>query len=259
MNKKLSDLTKDNENFASLKKDFEDRVKIGTCFDSVVNFLEAEKKRIETEYSKQSVKVYGAGIVAQIDFTQYLRFAFDKLDRGKDYLIEDILKSAEADYERVFGGYPEVIKHSFNSGEFEKGVLQNLSKGVGLLLFRKYLLDTFSNKEQKKGKPKTLKKIFVKPEHYKPCLNVLQEINVINANNEYIGNNKGVFPLWIRELETGGFIHKQSNIIYKNLLNKAITILNLSNDASEFTKTYKRLETNDTLNDIKYHLSQIKK
>ena len=44
--------------------------------------------------------------------------------------------------------------------------------------------------------------------------------------------------------------------IYKDLLNKKIKDLNLTADASEFRKNYKRLENNNVELDIKTILSQ---
>lgn len=196
MNKKLSDFIKDNENFASLKKDFEDRLKIGTRFDSMANFLEAEKKRIKTEYSKQSISVTSPGIVADFEYTKYLRFSFDTLDRGKDYLIEDILKSAREDYENIFKCYPEVIKHDLNSGEFEKGVLQNLSNGVGLLLYRKFLISVSESESQKrkfdsnKNKPQTLKEIFISEDAFNDIMKRLSD-NGFTDEELWVEKRKG--------------------------------------------------------------------
>ena len=65
--------------------------------------------------------------------------------------------------------------------------------------------------------------------------------------------------MWIKLLKTNKplpLIDHFPDIVYKDLLNAKITNLNLSKDASEFRKNYKRLENSDIESEIKFHLSQ---
>ena len=109
--------------------------------------------------------------------------------------------------------------------------------------------------------PETLEEIFYKTENAEICLSILREIEppFIDNDNNFLGKGKGVFPLWINVLLTNNekpLIKYYSNSVYKDLLNKKIKGLNLSKDASEFRKHYKRLEKNNIELDIKAILSQ---
>ena len=110
--------------------------------------------------------------------------------------------------------------------------------------------------------PITFEELFYNPNDAEICLEILSELfpPSIDAANNYIGNNKGIFPLWIRVLKENKpkpLIRHYKDIIYKNLLNSKIHGLNLSKDASEFRKQYSRLEKDRVELNIKTILSQI--
>jgi hypothetical protein len=109
--------------------------------------------------------------------------------------------------------------------------------------------------------PKTFEELFYNPKHAEPCLNVLRELQppVIDAINNYIGKAKGVFPLWVKVLKNHKpepLIKHFKDTIYKDLLNQKVKGLKLTPDASEFRKSYVRLEKNKIELDIKTILSQ---
>ena len=109
--------------------------------------------------------------------------------------------------------------------------------------------------------PKTFEELFYNPEHAEICLRILSELQppVIDSINNYIGNLKGVFPLWVEVLKKHKpqpLIKHFKNSVYKDLLNQKIKGLNLTKDASEFRKQYKRIENNKIDIDIKAILSQ---
>ena len=110
--------------------------------------------------------------------------------------------------------------------------------------------------------PKTFEELFYNLKHAEPCLKILSELQppVIDAINNYIGKaKKGVFPLWVKVLKTHKpepLIKHFKDVVYKDLLNKKVKGLNLSKDASEFRKQYKRVENNKIELDIKTILSQ---
>lgn len=110
-------------------------------------------------------------------------------------------------------------------------------------------------------KPNSFEELFYDPKDAEPCLRLLGELTppVIDAANNFIGKAKGVFPLWIKVLlnnKPQPLIKHCKDIVYKDLLNQKIKGLNLSKDASEFRKDYKRLNNNKTELDIKTILSQ---
>lgn len=109
--------------------------------------------------------------------------------------------------------------------------------------------------------PKTFEELFYNPEHAEPCLKILSELQppVIDAINNYIGKAKGVFPLWVKILKNHKpepLIKHFKDAVYKDLLNQKVKGLNLSKDASEFRKQYKRVEKDKIELDIKTILSQ---
>jgi len=109
--------------------------------------------------------------------------------------------------------------------------------------------------------PKSIEDIFLKPEYAKPCLDILRELNpaVIDQDNNYIGKNKGVFPLWIKVLrgyKSYTILKHFKDHIYKEILNKTFSGLNLTKDASEFRKNYSRLNRQGIELDMKTILSQ---
>lgn len=109
--------------------------------------------------------------------------------------------------------------------------------------------------------PITFEELFYNTKNAEVCLNILRELEpkVIDGLNNYIGKAKGIFPLWVQVLKTFNpqpLIKHFPDKIYKDLLNKKINGLNLSKDASEFRKTYKRLVNNNIELDIKTILSQ---
>src|SRR5690606_8423881 len=117
------------------------------------------------------------------------------------------------------------------------------------------------NPKKNRTQPQTFESIFHNPQHIEVCLDILRELDppVIDATNNYIGKAKGIFPLWIKVLKTykpKPIIKHFEDKVYKDLLNEKIIGLNLTKDASEFRKTYKRLENNQVELDIKAILSQ---
>jgi hypothetical protein len=132
--------------------------------------------------------------------------------------------------------------------------------------FAKAIEETNQPTQQRETKtkqeiPKTFEELFYNPENAEPCLKILSDIQppVIDAINNYIGKAKGVFPLWVRVLKN----HKPEPLIkhfkddiYKDLLNQKVKGLNLSKDASEFRKEYKRIKKDKIELDIKTILSQ---
>jgi hypothetical protein len=101
------------------------------------------------------------------------------------------------------------------------------------------------NNEIKNSNHISFEEMFYDVSNAEPCLNILKNLDepFIDADFNYIGKNKGIFPLWIQEMKSHSkpLIKHLPDIIYKDLLNSKIKGLNLSKDASEFRKDYKRL------------------
>lgn len=163
----------------------------------------------------------------------------------------------------------------FSTIKFNKDpILMNSSDRTKVYARAKYLewlKENFSQKtdeirrnnhgKKPKEVPNTFEELFINPNDAEPCLRILGELEkpAIDAANNYIGKAKGIFPLWIKILlghKPRPLIKPFSDQIYKEFLNKKVTGLNLTSDASEFRKNYKRLEYNKIEIDIKTILSQ---
>jgi hypothetical protein len=145
--------------------------------------------------------------------------------------------------------------------EFKENTLKNDEVLVFCQIELEYLKNLPAeqqNKPQTKTVPSTFEELFFLASNAEQCLQILKEIDpaVITDINHYMGSNKGIFPILMKELERTGLIRPQKPIVYKDLLNQRITGLNLSKDASEWRKAYKRLETDKTALSIKALISQ---
>ncbi len=114
-----------------------------------------------------------------------------------------------------------------------------------------------SAKKQKLNEvnPNTFESMFSDQFAANASLEVLRTLEkpVINESNVYVGKNKGIIPIWIRMLKSYPelFISSLTEIEIKDILNQKIKNLNLSKDASEFRKDYKRLDTEELLLEMK--------
>ncbi len=108
----------------------------------------------------------------------------------------------------------------------------------------------------------TLEEMFENAKYAEVCLDILRKLPkpVLDSANNYIGKNKGIFPLWIKILQQHKplpLIKPLKDIEYKDILNATIHGLKLTDDASEFRKDYKRLATDNVELDMRAILSQI--
>lgn len=184
------------------------------------------------------------------------------LDR-KDYVLglftnlESFLKNAsinfnKSPFESIFKISKEKINNCISVEDIK--FLATLTEKTGIS-------KKLNSKEVPLKSPETFEQLFYNSKHAETCLNVFRELNpqIIDGNNNYIGKGKGIFPLWVKVLKTfkpEPLIKHFADKVYKELLNKKINGLNLTKDASEFRKTYKRIESNNVELDIRAILSQ---
>lgn len=120
-------------------------------------------------------------------------------------------------------------------------------------------------KKKKKGEldePKSFEEIFYNPSDANVCLDILKSLErpVLDSNDNYIGNAKGVFPIWIKVLQTHppkALLKPLKAKVFKDFLNQRIKGLDLTADASEFRKSYKRIYNSDIEVEMKTILSQL--
>ncbi len=261
----LSDLQQDNETFNRLKMELLKKLETAGSFISNDEFIIAETERIEREYSKQLIKVAANGNASKsesFNYLQYVSIAYSNLNKGLDCPIENIVNNAKNNYKQVYAKYPEIIEHAFGSGEFEKAIIDNLSEGVGWLLYRKHLKDFAASTESivtdKSGKKAgqripesipTLEGLFIETHHFKKAITALKKVKAIDANcSNIIGSKlKGVMQVWIGILKNDRVMLKSTTD--KNLtilLNRQFQNLNLSEntDGKHFRNTINKTASN---------------
>lgn len=138
--------------------------------------------------------------------------------------------------------------------EETKGSIRNHETNVKAGLYLEFLKN---NSETKTTEILIFESLFYKAANAEECLSVLRKLAppVIDVENNYIGKGKGIFPIWVNTLKQAGWVKHFTDKEYKDVLNNKIKGLNLSKDASEFRKTYKRLS--DKPQEIKALLSQL--
>lgn len=98
----------------------------------------------------------------------------------------------------------------------------------------------------------TFESMFYERKYASIALQVLKDLDppILDSNGHYIGRVKGVFKVWIEEMRKHKpcLVVPMSDMQYRNILNEYIKGLNLSKDASELRKSYKRVDTMFKLN-----------
>jgi hypothetical protein len=198
--------------------------------------------------------------------TKYLLSNIDINELRKQGVITDLTATQLEFCEASLKTKTERITKDYTKGELE--YLNTLEEWLGVhkvyfIEISKLLTKSPATAKQNPSVeiPKTFEELFYDPNNAETCLKILSELQppVIDALNNYIGKAKGIFPLWINVLKNYKplpLIKHFPDVIYKDLLNKKVNGLNLSKDASEFRKQYKRLIDNKVELDIKTILSQ---
>ncbi|RTL47767.1 MAG: hypothetical protein EKK39_13330 [Sphingobacteriales bacterium] len=106
--------------------------------------------------------------------------------------------------------------------------------------------------------PKTFEELFYNTDLVKPCIDILKNLDppLIDRECNYIGSLKGVFCVWIDEMQKQGIVkHFSDRKIYASLLEQRINRFSIYE--SMFGK-YQKKANNQYRTDIKTLLSQIK-
>jgi len=182
---------------------------------------------------------------------------------GSERIIEDLKIEMG-----VIPAKIESLKFQRKKNNLKKNDVDDYSTEIaGLKIYKKFLKAAhnrltkepqFKNSEINEDKTQTFEDLFYNPEHATICLRILNKLDppFIDDGNNYIGKNKGVFPLWVRILYKQELIKHCHDKEYSKILNDKINGLNLTEDGSEFRKNYARLAKNKIDLDIKTILSQ---
>ena len=124
----------------------------------------------------------------------------------------------------------------------------SIIEGAAYYRYKFYLLEI----DIKKSSGKTLKlsnstytdlepyimELFKDKKYYLKTIEAFQHSYIIDVNINFIGNNKGVFRVWIEYCLSKSFINKLTKVRYAFILNKLITNLDLTPNISEYSKSY---------------------
>lgn len=238
------------ENLEAIDRETKKEVTINgwQFFDSFKEGYEAGVQYFESEYSILPDTLYGkhAELYIKDLHLNYFHIRHSGMKEGWHF---------------VKNSYPLVIStKTIKEWGYYSGIVSQVDQMAHKYprLFKEF--DRCEHQSEQEA-PKTLEELFYDPANAEPCLDILKEIQPpsIDSLNNYIGKSKGIFPLWIKVLKNNRpkpLIKHFSDLVYKDILNSKINDLNLSKDASEFRKTYKRLESNKVEVDIKTILSQ---
>ncbi|HKZ38237.1 MAG TPA: SEFIR domain-containing protein [Chryseolinea sp.] len=128
---KLKELVTDNNEYLQLVSRFEDRLKNVEGLIDKKEFVQEEILRIQKSYLKPlTAQITGDfKMVSGFNFTEFVKHGYEWLKSGHDYDIEQIVQNAKQ-------GSNHLVH---NEQEFFKAVLANLTRGVSLVLYERFL------------------------------------------------------------------------------------------------------------------------
>ena len=195
-----------------------------------------------------------------------LQFFFDELDEIAKSLFEYFKETEQNEFEAF-----EIKAIPVNS---IAEAIQGFKKGQTKFTLPSSFLFNTSIKEQPQNEtlppqqteepkpeqetPKTFDELFYNTDLVKPCIDILKELDppLIDTDCNYIGKLKGVFCVWIDEMQRQGIVkHYSDRKIFASLIPQKIKRFSI--DESMFGKYQSKAE-NLYRTDIKTKVSKIK-
>ena len=142
----LLSLAENNIDYDSMVKQFAEKIKTGLKFYSQEEFIEKEIERIEKIFIQPiQVKIGGDfRMSAEMNYSEYVKLAYEWLSMGQNWEIENILKSAKS---RYLSKYPN---GSYNEEQFKTAIIGNLRKGVAFIKYQKFLKEKLQENSRSK-------------------------------------------------------------------------------------------------------------
>lgn len=181
---------------------------------------------------------------------------------------------------RVNGGNPFEWLHStfesvnLNPQNYRKDLITTIEKALieWIEIFEKQPIDylylntnpetlqlqPIEKQKPKRETPKTFEELFYNTDLVTPCIDILKELDppLIDTDCNYIGKLKGVFCVWIDEMQRQGIVkHYSDRKIFASLIPQKIKRFSI--DESMFGK-YQNKAENLYRTDIKTKVSKIK-
>jgi hypothetical protein len=126
----LSFFLNNNDCYEQLIDSFHHKLKVIEQFSDEATFVAEEIKRIQTIYLNPiEIRALNGTILHENNYTKFVKNAYDWLSTGQDWSIKQIINAAKAQRDKQYIFEPE----------FSNSVIHHLKKGVGYLLYEKFL------------------------------------------------------------------------------------------------------------------------
>jgi hypothetical protein len=141
----VSSFLENNESFFRSLENFKKKIDTTSAFLEKEEFINQEIVRVRTKFIDKKINIIATTgtILAQFDFSQYIKFAYEWLMAGHDWSIEQIVKNAKRDYDQT-------RMTGINDQVFSDAIIDNLKEGVGFVLYEKFLKDQLKEINQSK-------------------------------------------------------------------------------------------------------------
>lgn len=143
---KLSELDNNNPEYEKLLTYYQQKINVSTKYIGKSDFINQELKRIKESYIKPLEVFIGGDFkkVGGINYTEYVKIAYDALLSGNDFELEKIVSGAKQQYLQML---PQGA--SFNEIEFSNSIVKHLQLGVAYLKYEKFLTDQLNENVKK--------------------------------------------------------------------------------------------------------------
>ncbi len=139
--KTLSSLKNNNSFYEKLIKTYSEKLKVVSDFSNREDFIKEEIKRIEDLFIQPFQTTIGGDfrVIDFIDFSKFIKIAFDYLKQGMDLEIEKIVKQGQNEYRDFTKLHSGIDLTNSDLTEVKTSVIHSLEKGIGFLLYQTYL------------------------------------------------------------------------------------------------------------------------
>jgi hypothetical protein len=126
----LESLIENNKEYERLIQDYRKRLETAKLFFDEETFLTQELQRIPTYLEPMKIEVIEGTMKGEMNYSKYSKMGYDWLKMGRNFSIEQIISSAKTSYPKNM---------HFQEAEFSKAIIDNLRRGVAILLYETQL------------------------------------------------------------------------------------------------------------------------
>lgn len=144
---KLSSFLENNIDYQQQVDLYSNKINTVSTFLNKEEFIKQEIDRVRNVYTKPAeINVIEGRLISEFNFTKYTQFAYEWLNSGQDWPLEQILSNARKQY------LQEVQKID-NEAEFKNSVYSSLKKGVAWIRYENFLKEELEKIIKEKTQP----------------------------------------------------------------------------------------------------------